>query len=148
MKSIALFFVLACLPWPVHAADLSAVVVSVYDGDTLTVDIPDVPAVFGERIGVRVRGIDTPEMRGGTHETRQIAVQARDQVRGWCPAGSVAELRDVARDKYFRVLARVVCGGIDVGSALLGLGLAREYDGGRKEEWRGTGEMPRGEGRP
>ena len=35
-----------------------------YDGDTITVDIPNVHSFFGNNISVRVRGIDTPEVRG------------------------------------------------------------------------------------
>lgn len=135
MRIIIYCVTMLALAVPCRAFELSAVVVSVYDGDTLTVDIPDVPPVFGDDVGVRVLGIDTPEMRGGTPETRRMAVQARDQVRCWCPGGSMVILRDVARDKYFRVLARVECGGVDVGSALLGLGLARPYDGGTKGGW-------------
>lgn len=135
MKAIVFVVYLFCLVLPAQAADLSAVVVSVYDGDTLTVDIPGVPPVFGDDVGVRVMGVDTPEMRGGTPETRRLAIQARDRVRGWCPPGGVITLRDVARDKYFRILARVECGGMDVAAGLLRLGLAREYDGGKKREW-------------
>jgi len=120
---------------PAYAEDMTAVVVSVYDGDTITVDIPGVPAVFGDDIGVRIMGIDTPEMRGGTSETRRLAVQARDAVRGWCQAGGAVTLRDVARDKYFRVLARVECQGVDVAAELVRMGLAKPYDGGTKEGW-------------
>jgi endonuclease YncB( thermonuclease family) len=135
MRIIIYCIAMLALAGPCRAFELSAVVVSVYDGDTITVDIPGVPPVFGDDVGVRVLGIDTPEMRGGTHDTRRLAVQARDQVRGWCPAGSVVTLHDVARDKYFRILARVECGGVDVAAGLLGLGLARPYDGGTKGGW-------------
>lgn len=135
MKSLVLFLSLSCLGVPAQAADLAAVVVLVYDGDTITVDVPDVPPVFGDDIGVRVAGIDAPEMRGGTPETRRLAIQARDVVRGLCPTGSVVTLRDAARDKYFRVLARIECGGVDVAEELLRRGLAREYGGGKKRGW-------------
>lgn len=135
MRIIIYCIMMLALAAPCRAFELSAVVVSVYDGDTLTVDVPDVPAVFGDDVGVRVLGIDTPEMRGGTPETRRLAVQARDHVRDLCPVGSAVMLRDVARDKYFRILARVECGGVDVAAELLRLGLAREYDGGTKGEW-------------
>ena len=37
--------------------------ISNYDGDTVTVNIDNVPALFGSHIPVRVRGIDTPEMK-------------------------------------------------------------------------------------
>lgn len=148
MRTIALTIILALLSVPAHAEDLSAVVVGVYDGDTITVDIPDVPAVFGDNVGVRVLGIDTPEIRDRRPDVHALAVQARDMVRGWCPVGSPAMLHDVARDKYFRILARVECGGVDVAAELLRMGLAKPYDGGTKEGWAGTGDMPRKEEKP
>lgn len=38
--------------------------VSVYDGDTFKVNIDDYPAIVGEAISIRIRGIDAPEIRG------------------------------------------------------------------------------------
>lgn len=35
-----------------------------YDGDTCTFTLPGVHPFFGERIAVRIRGIDIPEIRG------------------------------------------------------------------------------------
>lgn len=52
---------------------------SVYDGDTFTCVI-DV-GLHGIKLHnqkIRVWGIDTPEMRGGTAETKQAAREARD----------------------------------------------------------------------
>ena len=116
--------------------DLTATVVSVYDGDTMTVTIPDMPPLLGEDIPVRVRGIDTPEMKDTRPEIHALAVQARDMVRGWCPVGSMVELRGVGRDKYFRIDATPVCGGVDVAAELVKAGLAHgDYRGGTKEAW-------------
>jgi len=46
---------------------------SIYDGDTFTVSIKDWPPVAGERISVRVWGIDTPEMRGKCEHEKRLA---------------------------------------------------------------------------
>ena len=35
-----------------------------YDGDTCTFTLPGIHPFFGEKISVRIRGIDTPEIRG------------------------------------------------------------------------------------
>ena len=35
-----------------------------YDGDIITVDSPDWPDIVGDNIGIRIAGIDTPELRG------------------------------------------------------------------------------------
>jgi len=115
---------------------LTATVVSVYDGDTMTVNIPDVPALLGENIPIRVRGIDTPEMHDARPEIHALAVQARDMVRGWCPVGSTVELKDVGRDKYFRIDATPICGGVDIAAELVKAGLAHgDYEGGTKVKW-------------
>lgn len=116
--------------------DLTATVVSVYDGDTMTVTIPEVHPLLGENIPVRVRGIDTPEMKDTRPEIHALAVQARNMVRGFCPVGSTVELRDVGRDKYFRIDATPVCGGVDVAAELVKAGLAHgDYQGGTKVKW-------------
>lgn len=38
-------------------------VVSIYNGDTITVTIKEYPSIIGERISIRVNGIDTPEIK-------------------------------------------------------------------------------------
>lgn len=35
-----------------------------YDGDTCRVTIPGLHSLLGEKIPIRIRGIDTPEIRG------------------------------------------------------------------------------------
>ncbi len=60
---------------PIHAE-----VVSAYDGDTLTVDAHPWPGVT-IRTGVRVNGIDTPEIRGKCDAEKEMAREARDLAR-------------------------------------------------------------------
>jgi len=38
-------------------------ITSIYDADTFRVNIPQWPNIIGERIAIRVNGIDTPEIR-------------------------------------------------------------------------------------
>jgi len=49
--------------------------------------------------------------------------------------GKKIELLELRRDKYFRILARVMIDGEDLGAELLKAGLAKPYDGGTKETW-------------
>jgi len=42
---------------------LNVTFISNYDGDTFTVDLPGLPKVFGQHIAVRVKHIDTPELK-------------------------------------------------------------------------------------
>jgi endonuclease YncB( thermonuclease family) len=117
------------IPGPVRAQ-----VVSVYDGDTLTVDAEPWPGVT-IRTGVRVNGIDTPEIRGRCDEEKALAIQARDRVREL--ADLTVELRGVHFGKYAgRVVADVYAGGERIGDVLIREGLAREYDGtGPRQPW-------------
>ena len=39
-------------------------VTSIYDADTFRVNIKGYPAIVGERVPVRVLGVDAPELRG------------------------------------------------------------------------------------
>jgi endonuclease YncB( thermonuclease family) len=48
-----------------------------YDGDTCTISIPGLPSVFGEKLGLRLMGIDTPEMQGKCDQERALAKQAK-----------------------------------------------------------------------
>lgn len=112
--------------------DVSAVIVSNYDGDTLTVDIPEYPPVIGKGMKVRVRHIDTPELK----DRDPRAFRAKSLVETMCPPGSVVVLRNIGRDMYFRFDADVNCGGKDVATELVGAGLANDgYEGGKKEAW-------------
>lgn len=141
MKRIILSVALCCLTIPALVGDktygtLTGTVVSDYDGDTMTVSIFGVHPLLGEDIPVRVRGIDTPEMKDTRPDIRALAMQARDMVMGYCPPGTEVELRGVGRDKYFRIDATPICNGVDVAAELVKAGLAHgDYDGGKKVAW-------------
>jgi len=48
--------------------------VRAYDADTLTVNLKNLPSVFGEELGIRVAGIDAPEIRGKCAREEQMAL--------------------------------------------------------------------------
>ncbi len=103
-----------------------------YDGDTVTVKIPDVHPLFGENISVRVVGIDTPEKNGKKPCEKERARDAQKLTGSLLKNAKSIELRNVGRDKYFRVLAEVWADGKSVGDILIKNKLAYPYDGGRK----------------
>ncbi|HAT50611.1 MAG: thermonuclease family protein [Nitrospirae bacterium] len=103
-----------------------------YDGDTLRFDIPGVHLLFGGNIPVRVRGVDTPEIRAKCPVEKRMALEARERVRQLLANAKRITLRETGRDKYFRIVARVEADGVDVGEMLIGAGLAVPYDGDRK----------------
>lgn len=114
--------------------DARAVVLRVPDGDTLVVDIPGYPPVAGRAISVRIAGCDTPEKRDPRPDLRERSRRARALTLHMAAPGSTVLLRNLRRDKYFRLLADVeTVGGDDIATALIEHGLAKPYTGGRKE---------------
>lgn len=105
---------------------------SVYDGDTFKVYLACKYPIFCKAIPVRVRGVDCPEMRGGTRETKAAAKAAKAFTKQFLRGGKIF-LRNCGRDKYFRLLCEVKVNGADLGTALIEHGHAVPYDGGTKE---------------
>jgi endonuclease YncB( thermonuclease family) len=103
----------------------------VYDGDTVIVTLPGVTPFFGKNIGVRLRGIDAPEISAKGCE-RQLALRSRDRVKSLLAGAKKVDLLEVGKDKYFRILADVQADGKSVSRILLQENLARPYDGGTK----------------
>lgn len=110
-------------------------VVSVYDGDTFRCDLAEYPPLVGQDIGIRVNGIDTPEMKDKRPEVKALAIRARDYVRQWFAEAHTIELRNLRRGKYFRIVADVYVDGESLAERLIGLGYAHPYDGGTKQRW-------------
>ena len=109
-----------------------------YDGDTCTFIIQGIHPLFGEKISVRITGIDTPEIRGKCEQEKALAKEARDVVRGILEKAHQINLLDEERGKYFRIVAKVVAVGKDIGQTLIDQGMAVEYDGGKKtKDWCG-----------
>ena len=71
---------------------INARMVSVYDGDTLTVDAAPWPGLTARTL-VRVAGVDTPEIRGKCQAEKDMAVRARDFVRS--TVGAQVQLTNV-----------------------------------------------------
>ena len=55
-------------------------IVKVKDGDTFVINVKNIPDVFGEEIAVRIRGIDTPELKDEREEIRKISIQAKEEL--------------------------------------------------------------------
>jgi len=128
----------ALIPGTAPAADLipgpiNARVVSVYDGDTLTVDAKPWPGLT-VRSSVRVAGVDTPEIRGKCRAEKDMAVRARDFVRA--TLGAQVQLTSVRLGKYAgRVIAEVWVNGRKLSDLLITENLGRPYLGGRRRGW-------------
>ena len=85
-----------------------------------------------KKIAVRIRGIDTPELNDKREEIRNIAIKAKEELEKLFNSGNKIILYNLGRDKYFRLLASVKVGDIDVAEYMIKKGLAKSYDGGAK----------------
>jgi len=56
-------------------------VISIYDGDTIRVNIYSFPDIVGKNIRVRIKGIDAPEIKGKCQKETNLAIMARDYLR-------------------------------------------------------------------
>jgi micrococcal nuclease len=110
-------------------------VTTIYDGDTFTATINSWPAIAGKNIGIRVSGIDTPELRGKCRKEIELARAAKKMTVGMIRSAKVIELRQMRRDKYFRIDAEVFVDGKSIAKALISAGLAIPYAGGTKISW-------------
>ena len=108
--------------------------VRVYDGDTIKVDVEGWPDVVGKNIGVRIAGIDAPEMHDKDDRVRAWAIAARNHLNAEM-IGRRVELASIRRDKYFRILAQVLVNGRDVATDMLQHRYAKPYAGGTKTPW-------------
>jgi micrococcal nuclease len=103
-----------------------AVVLSVYDGDTMTV-VADIGFRVQMQLQLRLLGIDAPEM--GTAGGKP----ARDHLRSLCTPPLIIHTYKDPGDKYGRWLAEIFNGeGRSVNAAMVTDGHAVPYDGGKK----------------
>jgi len=113
---------------------LSVTYVNNFDGDTITVNLPNsIPDVFGHEIPVRIRHIDTPEIKGNGKCEKEAAQKAKVATTSLLKNAKKIDLEDVGRDKYFRLLATVRADGVSIGQYLLDQKLAVPYEGDTKQ---------------
>ena len=110
-------------------------IISVYDGDTFRADIRGLPDIIGKNIAIRILGIDTPEIKGKCEEEKIVAIKARDFSRKALLNAKTITLKNLKRDKYFRLLADVYFDDIDLANALLVNNFAVKYSGKKKSSW-------------
>ena len=115
---------------------------SVYDGDSCRCDLDLGMSVWLHNQSIRLYGIDTAEIRGGTPETKALGNLAKDYLKSELPEGCTVMLRTYIdkRGKFGRVLASIYKQEGDgfqtksLNTALLDMRLAVEYHGQSKAE--------------
>ena len=109
--SPALIVILVGLPMASYGGDvapgpITARVVSVYDGDTITVDAEPWPGITVRTV-VRLSGVDAPEIRGKCQAEKDLAIRARDFVRE--KVGERVQIANVKHGKYAAAAALPTC---------------------------------------
>jgi len=99
----------------------------VYDGDTFYVNVYRVHSLFGDDLGVRVKGVDTPELKGGTPETKAEGIKARDFTIAFLNKTKKVDLRNCIKGQFFRIICDVYSHNKSLGDALTKAGLAKVY---------------------
>lgn len=139
----ALLFLLwaSCQPTALSAAEKHygkanvRSVTAVLDGDTFQVNIRNWPPIVGERISVRITGIDAPELNGRCPKERYLAKLAKKRLSDELKKAKRIELKRVKRDKYFRLNAEVYADEQNIADILVKANLAKRYLRGRKPNW-------------
>ena len=111
---------------------------NVYDGDTFYIVVPECAELLStlcDHLGVRVNGIDTPEMHGKCQWERDHALAAKAVTVAMIKNAKSIVLTHVEREKYGRLLANVEIDGVDLGAALINGGYAKEYHGAARTGW-------------
>jgi micrococcal nuclease len=87
---------------------------------------------IGEKISIRINGIDTPEIRGKCEKEKYDAKQAQQIVADILKDAEQINLKNMERGKYFRIAADLIVDGGNLADMLIEAGMAVKYDGGKK----------------
>jgi endonuclease YncB( thermonuclease family) len=89
------------------------------------------------RFSVRLRGIDSPEIKSKSLAEKELAMNSKMALSNLI-LGQIVELKNVSTEKYGRILADVYIDNVNVNTWMLENKLALPYDGGKKTrppEW-------------
>ena len=131
------FLLLPTLSFAKSYGDIQgAVYVRNYDGDTITFNLPGLHPIIGDKISIRVNGIDTPEIKGKCEKEKYDAQQTKEMVADILKDAETIDLKNIERGKYFRIMADVFVDGESLADELIEAGMAVAYDGGTKtKDW-------------
>ena len=105
-------------------------ITSVYDGDTFNVDLKCDIELLCKNIPVRVKNIDTPEMRTKSITEKALGQQAKSFTVNFLK--QEVKLINCTRDKYFRINCDVYSKDKSLSEELIKRRLGIQYDGGTK----------------
>ena len=116
----------------------NATIVSVYDGDTLTVDIDLGFDIILQKQKVRINGIDTPEKRTRRLLEKTAGNCVKEYVQSFLTEGKeVVLISKEIKGKFGRILGDIYLSDLEItlSEHLLNCGLAVEYHGKKKQSF-------------
>lgn len=105
-----------------------------YDADTITFNIKGMHPIIGEKIKVRLNGVDAPERKGKNKCEVEKARTGQKLVESLLQKAKRIDLKNIKRGKYFRIVADVEFDGQKLADILRKNGLAYKYNGGKKKK--------------
>lgn len=133
------FFLFLCLTSLVYSQDLYDWKVNrVLDGDTVEVNVDFLPKELGNKLYIRVWGVDTPEKgwRAHSEKENELGLKASEFTKQKIAQAKEVKIQLIMWDKFGgRVLGDVIIDGKSLRQLLLDNGYAREYYGNKKQSW-------------
>ena len=105
-----------------------------YDGDTFKLEL-DLGFALRHFVSIRLDGVDTPELRGGSDLTKAAGKLARDEANQFVRAAKRLMFKcTVWGGKYGRPAGDLICDGQSLSDWLIDQGLGLPYDGGTRDQ--------------
>jgi len=111
---------------------------SVYDGDTITIKCLSGFTCKKNAIKIRIKGIDTPEIKGKCRKETVLARKAKQFTVAFVRTSGDIKLsydKYDMYDRYGRLLAYLSVNGRDLSRSLFENNLGRQYEGGKRRGW-------------
>ncbi|MFQ5560126.1 MAG: thermonuclease family protein [Nitrospinota bacterium] len=106
------------------------------DAETVTFKLSSLHPISGEKIDIKINGIDTPEIDGKCEQEKVLAMRAKKQVAHLLRFAQMIQLNNVRQEKGFPVVADFFVDGISLKGLLIANNLAEESEpGAKKKEW-------------
>jgi len=120
-------------PWTFIGQTRKAKVIEIYDGDSCTIAM----WVGFQRYSFKLRlfGIDTPELRTKNAAEKEAGYKAKEYLVGLILGKKVKIVFADKEEKFGRLLGTIYLNGKNINQMMVTAGHAKEYFGGKKEEY-------------
>jgi endonuclease YncB( thermonuclease family) len=113
-------------------------VVRAIDGDTVEIQVDFLPSELGNKLHIRIWGVDTPEkgFRAQSEHEKELGLKASEFTKNAIANAKEIKVNLIMWDKFGgRVLGDLIIDGKSLRQLLLDNGYAREYYGDKKQSW-------------